>query len=648
MCGITGFLNPQRELRSDELDRMVQAMSATIFHRGPDDSGVWVDAENGVALGFRRLAIVDLTPTGHQPMISHNGRYVIVFNGEVYNFNDLRNELTASGLSFRGTSDTEIMLEAFCQWGVEEAVTRFNGMFAFALWDRKERLLHLVRDRLGIKPLYYGWAGTNFLFGSELKTLRAHPAFRGEIDRNSLALFLRHNCIPAPYSIYKDVFKLPPATILTLSANFPDREMKPRPYWSSRAIAEEGTANPFTGSSNDAIEALDSLLRESIRLRMIADVPLGAFLSGGVDSSLIVALMQAQSRVPVKTFTIGFKEKGYNEAGYAKAVARHLGTEHTELTVSPQEAVDVIPLLPRLYDEPFSDSSQIPTYLVSALTRRHVTVSLSGDGGDELFAGYTRYLSGAQVLKMAGWLPLWSRKVVSKSLGLFPPTFWRSLGSQPVMRGQFTLLANKMQKVREVLNFGTPQELYRGIVSHWQDPSALLPGAQEPPTALTDPSRWANLSDFTQWMMYLDLITYLPDDILVKVDRASMGVSLETRPPFLDDHRLVEFAWRIPLSLKIKNGQSKWLLRQVLYRYVPQALIERPKMGFAVPIDDWLRGPLRDWSEALLDRKRLTEDGFFNPEPIRQKWEEHLAGKYDWQYYLWDILMFQAWLAETH
>jgi asparagine synthase (glutamine-hydrolysing) len=648
MCGITGFINSKQEMTPDELEKNVRRMADAMIHRGPDDSGSWVDSESGTALGFRRLAIVDLTPTGHQPMISHNGRYVIVFNGEVYNINDLRNELTNFGCTFHGTSDTEGMLEAFCQWGIEEAVIRFNGMFAFALWDRRERLLHLVRDRLGIKPLYYGWAGENFLFGSELKSLRAHPAFQNEIDRNSLALYLRHSCIPAPYSIYKNIFKLPPGTILTLSADHPEREIKPAPYWSARAVAESGTANPFTGSSEEAVESLDYLLRESVRLRMVADVPLGAFLSGGVDSSVIVALMQAQSTQPVKTFTIGFYEQGFNEAVFAKSVAKHLGTDHTEIYVSSLEAMDVIPLLPRLYDEPFSDSSQIPTYLVSALARRHVTVSLSGDGGDELFAGYTRYASATQVWKSTGWMPAWVRKLAAKSLGSIPSHCGAALGRTPILRNRFNLLANKVQKLREVLDFENPYTLYHSVMSHWQNPSALVYNSHEPHTNLTERSGWANLSDFTLWMMYLDLVTYLPDDILTKVDRASMGVSLEARAPFLDDHRVVEFAWHIPLSMKVKGGQNKWLLRQVLYRYVPRDLIARPKMGFAVPIDNWLRGPLRAWGEELLDRQRLIAGGYFNPDPIRQKWEEHLAGKHNWQYHLWDVLMFQAWLAETH
>ncbi|NPV87511.1 MAG: asparagine synthase (glutamine-hydrolyzing) [Anaerolineae bacterium] len=652
MCGITGFLDTKAQSTPAELEALARRMANTITHRGPDDSGTWADGEAGIALGFRRLAILDLTPTGHQPMVSGDGRFVIVFNGEIYNFGELRQELQALGYTFRGTSDTEVALNAFSQWGIFKAVQRLNGMFAFALWDRRERQLHLVRDRLGIKPLYYGWMGNTLLFGSELKTLRAHPAFQGEIDRNALALYLRHNYIPAPYSIYKNVFKLSQGTILTISSDQPDPETKPVSYWSAREAVERGISNPFTGSEQEAIAEMDALLRESVRLRMIADVPLGAFLSGGIDSSTVVALMQAQSNIPVKTFTIGFYEQEYNEAIYAKAVAQHLGTDHTELYVTPQEAMDVIPRLPRLYDEPFSDSSQIPTFLVSELTRRYVTVSLSGDGGDELFAGYTRYPTANQLWRQIGWLPPVGRKVIRKSLSLLSPAQWRDLGnalpaSLP-LGFRPSLLADKAQKLGEILSFDSPQSLYHLVVSHWQNPSSLVIASHEYPTALTDRSQWANVPDFTRWMMYLDLITYLPDDILVKVDRASMGVSLEARVPFLDDHRVVEFAWRIPLSMKLRNGQTKWLLRQVLYQYVPQTLIERPKMGFGVPIDYWLRGPLRQWAEELLDEQRLAREGFFNPAPIRQKWAQHLAGKQNWQYYLWDILMFQAWLAETH
>ena len=643
MCGITGFLDCSRQLNDVELQSTVTRMSDTIRHRGPDDSGAWVDAQAGIALGFRRLAIVDLTPTGHQPMSSADGRFIIVFNGEIYNFAGLRQELIGLGHSFRGTSDTEVMLAAVCQWGVEDAVKRFNGMFAFALWDRREQRLHLVRDRLGIKPLFYTWMGQTLLFGSELKALRAHPAFQTEIDRNALALHLRYSYIPAPYSIYQGVKKLTPGAILTIAAAQGAGGAQPQPYWSARQIAEQGVAHPFQGSDAEAESELDRLLRQSVSQRMIADVPLGAFLSGGVDSATVVALMQAQNERPVKTFTIGFYEDSYNEAIYAKAVAAHLGTEHTELYVTPEEAQAVIPRLPTLYDEPFSDPSQIPTFLVSQLARRHVTVSLSGDGGDELFAGYNRYYYGRQIWQNVSWLPRPLRAAGGKLLGLFSPG-----QLEAVQKGtRQSEVAEKVRKVAEVLGAENPEAVYYRLVSHWKEPTAVVKGSVEPPTILSDCRRWANLPDFTQRMMFLDLVTYLPDDILAKVDRASMGVSLEGRVPLLDDHRVVEFAWRLPLKFKIREGQSKWLLRQVLYRYVPPAMIERPKKGFSVPIDAWLRGPLRAWVEDLLSEPRLRQEGYFNPQPIRQKWCEHLEGKHNWHYYLWDVLMFQAWLAEN-
>ena len=652
MCGIAGYLTGPRQMSREELRTTVLRMADTLRLRGPDDGGAWVDAEAGIALGHRRLAIIDLSLEGRQPMHSSCGRYVIVFNGEIYNYQSIRHELEqeSQGLAvpWRGHSDTEVALAAISRWGIEAAVKRFIGMFAFALWDRTERVLYLVRDRMGEKPLYYGRMGGSILFGSELKALRAHPAFKGEIDRNALALYLRHNCIPAPYSIYRGIFKLPPGTMLAVSgrdASFP----VPVPYWSAREAAERGMAEPFTGSTEEAIVALDGLLRDAVRFQMVADVPLGAFLSGGVDSSTVVALMQAQSDRPVKTFTIGFNETGYNEALHAKAVAACLGTEHTELYVTPAEAMAVIPKLPALYDEPFADSSQIPTFLVSELARRSVTVSLSGDGGDELFAGYNRYFWGRSIWKKLGWMPQSLRAAAAAVLTAVPPRRWDRVFSAagPLLPSAIKqpTPGDKIHKLAEVLAVESPEAMYRGLASHWKDPAAVLVGASEPPTVLTDPSQWPSLPDFTQRMMYLDTVTYLPDDILVKVDRASMGVSLEARIPFLD-HRVVEFAWRLPLSTKVRDGQGKWLLRQVLYRYVPKELIERPKTGFGLPIDAWLRGPLRDWAEDLLDEKRLSEGGFFDPLPVCEKWKEHLSGTRNWQHYLWDVLMFQAWLDQ--
>ncbi|HEX8775523.1 MAG TPA: asparagine synthase (glutamine-hydrolyzing) [Pyrinomonadaceae bacterium] len=635
----------------------IRLMSDTLLHRGPDDEGSWLDEAAGVALGFRRLSIIDLSPEGHQPMTSADGRYVAIFNGEIYNFRELRRELDAYGHRFRGHSDTEVMLAAFTEWGFERAVKLLNGMFALALWDTQERVLYLTRDRLGEKPLYYGFAGETFLFGSELKSLRAHPLFRAEINRDALALFLRFNYIPAPYSIYKNIRKLPPGTYLSVDARHvgssgddaPGQCTAPVAYWSAREVAEEGVNEPFEGTESEAVAELETILSDAVGLRMVADVPLGAFLSGGVDSSTVVALMQAQSSRPVRTFSIGFTDEAYDEARHARRVAGHLKTDHTELYVTPEDAMAVIPRLPALYDEPFSDSSQIPTFLVSELARRHVTVSLSGDGGDELFAGYNRYLLGQSVWNKIGWMPMGSRAVVAGALMTVSPRGWDRAftGIKPFLpsRLQQRTPGDRLHKLAEVLAVPDTEAMYMNIVSHWKEPTSLVKGASEPPTALTDSRQWANLPHFIQRMMYMDTVTYLPDDILVKVDRASMGVSLEARVPFLD-HRVVEFSWRMPLDWKISNGESKRPLRKILYKHVPRELIERPKMGFGIPIGQWMRGPLRDWAEALLDERRLEQEGFFNPQPIRQKWQEHLRGTRNWQYYIWDVLMFQGWLEQ--
>ncbi|MDZ8050451.1 MAG: asparagine synthase (glutamine-hydrolyzing) [Aulosira sp. ZfuVER01] len=649
MCGINGFWNISQQFSLEELQSIAKRMSNTLVHRGPDDGGIWVDAEAGIAFGHRRLAIVDLSPEGHQPMVSTDGRYVIVFNGEIYNFLELRYQLKDVGYHFRGHSDTEVMLASFSQWGLDGAVERFNGMFAFALWDRKERVLHLGRDRLGEKPLYYGWNGKTFLFGSELKALKAHPHFRGEINRDALGLFFRYNYIPAPYSIYQGLYKLPPGTTLTWDGK--DVHPKPVAYWSAKKIVESGAAEPFTGSDVEAVAQLEELLQEAVGLRMVADVPLGGFLSGGIDSSTVIALMQAQSSQPVKTFTIGFYEDGYNEAPQAKAVAQHLGTDHTELYVTLKDALAVIPKLPIIYDEPFCDLSHIPTFLLSQLTRQHVTVSLSGDGGDELFAGYSHYFKGSQIWQKIGWIPSRLRQTAAHILTSLSPETWdRGLShfadllpaklKQPTPGTKVHLLAN-------FLAAANPEALHKYLASDWQQPEALVIGSSEPMTAFSDRQSWVQIPDCTQRMMYLDMVTYLPDDILVKVDRASMGVSLEARVPLLD-HRVVELAWRMPMSMKIRNGQSKWLLRQILYKYVPQELIERPKKGFGVPIDSWLHGSLQDWAESLLDEHRLQQEGFLNPQLIRQKWAEYLAGDRRWKSCLWNALMFQSWLETNY
>ncbi|NLI11044.1 MAG: asparagine synthase (glutamine-hydrolyzing) [Peptococcaceae bacterium] len=647
MCGLTGFYSATRQTAPEELQATVIRMVNTLIHRGPDDGGAWVEEEAGIAMGHRRLSIVDLSPEGRQPMHSECGRYVVVFNGEIYNFLELRQELESFGHGFRGHSDTEVLLAAVEQWGVWQAVERFVGMFAFALWDRREYVLYLVRDRLGIKPLYYGWMGRTFLFGSELKALRAHPDFKGKISRDALALYLRFCYIPAPYSIYEGIYKLLPGTILTLHCADTGSDPAPIPYWSAREVAERGIARPFTGSVDEAVAHLDSLLRDAVKLRMIADVPLGAFLSGGVDSSTVVALMQAQCDQPVKTFSIGFYEHGYNEAIHAKEVAAHLGTDHTELYFRPEQAMAVIPKLSTLYDEPFSDSSQLPTYLVSWLARQKVTVGLSGDGGDELFAGYNRYFWGRIIWHKIGWMPQNLRSMAAKALTMLSPQGLETVFSKldPILSEKLKQRTpgDKLHKLAEILAVENPEEMYRGLVSTWKKPAEVVIDASEPPTILNDRSRWAELPDFTQRMIYLDTVTYLPDDILTKVDRASMGVSLEARVPLLD-HRVVEFAWRLPLSMKIRDGQGKWLLSQLLYRYVPRELIERPKAGFGVPIGSWLSGPLREWADDLLDSESLKREGFLRPEPILKLWQEHLRGEKNWQYYLWNVLIFQAWL----
>jgi len=572
-------------------------------------------------------------------MHSQSGRYVIVFNGEIYNHTDLREKL--KGKSFKGHSDTETLLACIEEWGVEVALKEVVGMFAIALWDRKEKTLSLARDRIGEKPLYYGWQGeggnASFLFGSELKALRAHPSFQSEINRDAITLLLRHNCVPAPYSIYNDISKLMPGTILSVSLE--KRDPKIFTYWSAEDVAKNGVDTLYSGDTSDVINELEVVLRQSVKRQMVADVPLGAFLSGGIDSSLVVALMQQQSSQPVKTFTIGFSESGYNEAEYAKAVAKHLHTDHTELYVSPQETIDVIPKLPQLYDEPFSDSSQIPTFLVSQLAREHVTVSLSGDAGDELFCGYNRYLLTDQLWNKLSLLPVSLRRGLANVVTTISPAVWSKIFGFL----SYGAVGDKMYKAAGVLGSSSVDELYLGLISHWNSPESIVLNSKEPKTRLT-----GNISDLSklnqvQKMMLLDLLTYLPDDILTKVDRAAMGVSLETRVPFLD-HNVVEFAWRMPMNFKIRDGKSKWALRQILYKYVPKELIERPKMGFGVPIDSWLRGPLKDWADGLLYRTRLQNEGFFDPDPIRKKWSEHLSGRRNWQHQLWDVLMFQAWL----
>lgn len=650
MCGISGLLDMSRRSGNLALQSIALGMVNTLRHRGPDDVGTWADAEVGIALAHRRLSILDLSPDGHQPMRSACGRYVISFNGEVYNFKALRAELEGWGYIFRGHSDTEVMLACMSHWGVLRAVKRFNGMFAFAVWDRQERLLHLCRDRMGEKPLYYGWAGKCFIFGSELKAFRAHPQFIPELDRDAIVQYLRCNYVPAPYSIYKGVRKVIPGAFLTIgledSIGGAPKEVA---YWSLQEAFEKGMSDPFRGSESDALAHLDGLLKDAVKLRMESDVPLGAFLSGGVDSSTIVALMQAQSATPVQTFTVGFHEAAYNEAHEAKAVASYLGTRHTEIYVTPEETMAVIPKLPALYDEPFADPCQVPTFLIAELARRDVTVTLSGDAGDELFAGYDRYLMGLRIWRKIGWMPSVARTAMAKAITTASPRSWegvfRMLSSFLPAYLQQKNPGHKMHQLAEMLQAGSPEAIYRIMTALWKDPGSMVIGGAKPSSEAREFSMVSTMAEFANHMMHVDMGSYLPDDILVKVDRASMGVSLESRVPLLD-HRLVEFAWQLPLSMKIRHGRGKWILRELLYQHVPRTLIDRPKRGFGVPIDDWIRGPLKEWAVALLDEKKLRDQGILDWVPIHAKWNEHLAGRADWQFPLWNILMFQAWLEQ--
>ena len=626
MCGLTAIIKATA-LHGD-VTRLVCALTEKLIHRGPDSQGHW--SEGCVALGHSRLSILELSAAGKQPMSSRDGRWVIAFNGEVYNHHDIRTQLPGP---WRGHSDTESIVEGIATWGVRDTIARCAGMFAIAVWDRAERCLWLVRDRMGEKPLYYGHIGDAFRVASELKALLV-GAPRPGVDRDALALYLRHNYIPAPYTIWRGVRKLLPGHLLRVGLGqhgLPD----PEPWWTVR---DQVQGARFNGTDTEAIELLDRLLRGVVAGQMVSDVPLGAFLSGGVDSSAIVALMQAQSQRRIKTFTIGFDNPGYDESGHAEAVANHLGTDHTTLRVTAAQAQAVIPDLPTVYDEPFADSSQIPTLILSRLTKKHVTVSLSGDAGDELFAGYNRYTLLGRMSRAQRWIPRWARRAAAGIITAVPPSLWDAL-SRPLPGAR--RMGDKAHKLAGVLGAPSVDHLYHDLVSHWNDPAAIVIGGYEPLTALTD-GRISGVHEELGRLQFLDQVSYLPDDILVKVDRAAMSASLETRVPFLD-HRVVAFAWSLPARLRVRDGQGKWILRRVLDRYVPRTLIERPKMGFGVPLDAWLRGPLRDWAESLLAEDRLRCEGFFHPGPIRRKWAEHLSGQRNWQYHLWDVLMFQAW-----
>lgn len=642
MCGITGWLD-FRGFRDPDAHPVIRAMTGALRHRGPDDDGTWLDGRAGIALGFRRLAILDLSSAGRQPMHSASGRYTIAFNGEIYNFRSLRRELEGRH-RFRGHSDTEVLLAAVSEWGVRGAVDRFNGMFAFALWDSSERVLHLCRDRGGEKPLYYGWMGGTLLFASELKALRHHPLFRGEIDRGALARFLRRRYLAAPLTIYQGIFKLPAGTFLRVSAN--QRRPVPESYWSWREIAERGAEAPFRGTAREALDEFDALLRDAIQMRLESDVPLGAFLSGGLDSSLIVAMMQAMSARRVRTFTIGFRERRYDEAVHAAAVAKYLGTDHTEMYVTPAEAMAVIPRLPTLYDEPFADSSQVPTALLSALTRRHVTVCLSGDAGDELFGGYRKYWRAALLSRILSGVPRSGRnttvallRAVSRQNG------WLADAVNSVGRAfsRSRSVTERLDRAAEMLSADPPRALFHRMMSYWNESAGVVLNGNEPQDIVATPDQWPELPSVAEQIMYADAVTWLEGDILAKVDRASMGVGLETRIPLLDP-RIIAFACRLPLAFKMRGRTGKWILRQLAHRYVPRRLLDRPKHGFDIPVSAWLRGPLRPWAEALLDEHRLSREGYLAPGPVRRRWTDHLTGRTNRHYGLWSVLMFQAWL----
>lgn len=635
MCGIVGFIT-KKSLPADTLQQDINQMNQTLAHRGPNGANVWLDAEAGIALGHRRLSIMDLSPTGQQPMISQCGRWVICYNGETYSQRELTPILSSHGLTLRGHSDTELMVEACAVLGPLKAIEYFIGMFAFALWDRREQILYLVRDRLGIKPLYWTYQNQGLFFSSELKALKANPNIRFDIDRKALAGYLKRGYIAAPHTIYQHIYKLLPGHILSFHMG---SQPQIKPYWSLKTVIQEGRSHSFPYSPAQAVEDAETLINDAVKRRMIADVPLGAFLSGGIDSSLVVSLMQAQSLQPIKTFTLGFHEKSYDEANQARQIAAHLGTDHTDLYVTPQQAQAIIPLLPSIYDEPFADASQIPTLLVSQLARQHVTVALSGDGGDETFGGYNRYAFLEKIKRYHHWLP--GLSLGGKILSKISPTQWQHLERFLPTAYRHLHLAERGEKIARLFATTKLEELYSVLVNQWPRPEDLLPDTQTYPDNLWTEANF--LSTFTDKMRYVDTISYLADDILVKLDRATMAVGLEARVPLLD-HRLVAWAWQQPYT--IHQGQTKWLLRQILKAYVPEKIFHKPKMGFSVPIGRWLRHDLKDWANDLLSVSKLKET--FVTEPIQQRWQQHLKGHAHHSQQLWNILMYQAWHASHH
>lgn len=638
MCGIAGFFSLKAYRGHDENVACVRRMTDALAHRGPDGDGVWTEPEAGIALGHRRLAIIDLSDAGRQPMHSADGRYVITYNGEVYNFAAIRRELEPYGHTFVGGSDTEVMLAAICQWGLLPALSRFVGMFAFALWDRRERTLSLVRDRIGVKPLYWTRIGDVVLFGSELKALMCHPEWRGELDRQAVSGFLRYSYIPAPATVFKGVHKVPPGTVVRIGSGGDTREER---YWDLRSVVKEAAADQFVGTDSEAVDRLDAILRDAVGSRMVSDVPLGAFLSGGIDSSVVLAFMQTQSSRPVRSFSIGFEEKEFDEAPFAKSIARHLGTDHTELYLSGKAALDAVSAIPDWFDEPFADPSQLPTYLVAHMARRDVTVALSGDGGDELFAGYPRYFMIEDLWQRTARAPEPLRRLVGGIVAHIPEP-WLDRLALALPRGKRPLApGRKLHRAAALLSVKTEDEFHHRLVEVWPNADALVlckDGLRLGP----EPGLPSDVNSFLVRMRYSDIRNYLPDDILVKVDRTSMAVSLEAREPLLD-HRLVSFALRLPRRFLVRDGRSKWVLRQVLERYVPRPLFERPKMGFSVPTGAWLRGPLRSWGEALLAPARIRAEGIFVANEVAQLWNDHQSGRANRESILWNLLMFQAW-----
>jgi asparagine synthase (glutamine-hydrolysing) len=640
MCGLTGFWNFRGQASKETLLTTVESMALAIQKRGPDSFGVWADEKEQLAFGHRRLAIVDLSEAGHQPMFSHSGRWVIIYNGEIYNTDELRKELIDEGCQFRSHSDTEVIVEACERWGVEKTCTRLIGMFAFACWEVQEKRLFLARDRLGIKPLYWGFHQGIFFFGSQLKSFSSHPVWQPVLNKKALCAYFRFNYVPAPLSIFEGIQKLSPGVILSIDKS---KNISQTQFWDLKKVVALGRKNRLVQPDVTLIDELDNLLSDAVKRRMVADVPLGAFLSGGIDSSIVVALMQKNSLQPIKTFSIGFHEDAYNEAQYAAKVAQYLKTDHHELYLTAKDAIDIIPSIPDWCDEPFADVSQIPTFLVSKLARQQVTISLSGDGGDELFAGYHRYFWGQKIWQKIKHFPFWLRCLSAGAIQQFPPNTWDAMSHFMPKKLNVPLLGDKAHKLATILRSPDEYAFYQSLVSQWEQPAKLVLGSEEPILSPWDSGQFSNNpQSFVETMQMMDMLTYLPDDILAKIDRASMAVGLEARVPLLD-HRVVELSWQLPLDVKIRQGQGKWILRQVLNRYVPQDLVGRPKMGFGVPIGEWLRGPLREWATHLLSSQQLKADGILNENLVRKKWEEHISGKRNWQYPLWGVLMFQAW-----